>query len=107
VLSSAGTIRPGAIYELYFNGSLYVPVLGMRDRLFARVHDVSPDGWIAIEYGDELKDRGSDNASVVAVELSNDVVPHTPVLWRIHYTSIAALSPRLNATGPMSQYWPD
>jgi hypothetical protein len=59
VLSSAGTIRPGDIYEL------------------------------------------------VAVELSNDVVPHTPVLWRIHYTSIAALSPRLNAIGPMSQYWPD
>jgi hypothetical protein len=34
-------------------------------------------------------------------------VPHTPVLWRVRYTSIGALSPRLNATGPMSQYWPD
>jgi hypothetical protein len=108
VLSSVGTIQPTGIYEIYFNGSVYVPGLGQRGKLFVLVESMSPDGWIHVQYGDEIREKGSLGASLVAVELpDDDVVPRTNVQWLLHYNAIAAVSPKLNVNGAEARYWPE
>jgi hypothetical protein len=108
VLSSVGTIQPAGLYEIYFNGGVYVPGLGPREKLFVLVESMSPDGWIHVQYGDEIREKGSSNASLVAVELpDDDVVPRTNVRWLVHHTAIAAVSPKLNVNGAEARYWPE
>jgi hypothetical protein len=104
------TIEVGGVYEIYFNGSVYVPGLGPRQKLFISTEAIAPDGWLRVIFGDEVKDKGMSNAHVIPIDVPADVVPPAPFEWRLHYTAIAAVSPKLNASGvdsSVAQHWPE
>ena len=102
-----GTLRVGGVYEISFVGITYVPGLGPRPRLFVMLDNIYADGWIQVEYGDGVKDKGAPNAELDPVVTLPGSVSLTNAQWLIHYTSIAAVSPRLNAVGPMAEFWPE
>ena len=102
-------IRPGGVYEVYFNGSLDVPGLGPRQKLFIQVSGISADGWYTVVFGDEVDNKGMTNAHVIPVE-APDLEPPPVLVWRIYYTSIAAISPNLATSGLDAltlQHWPE
>jgi hypothetical protein len=108
VIASTGPIQKGGLYELSFTSPMYVPGLGNRQRLFVEVRQIIRDGWLQVEYGDTIKDKGATNAEIdPPVILPDNGVPPTSALLTIHYTAIAAMSPALNASSPQARFWPE
>jgi hypothetical protein len=103
------TLQRGGVYEIYFNGSIELPVLGPRRKVFVHVVDISPDGWLRVAYGDSVDNKGSMNASLAGQALLpiEGQVPTVPVEFNLQYAMIAATSARLNTNGDMARYWPE
>jgi hypothetical protein len=113
-VASAGgmsAIKMDGVYEIYFNGTVFVPGLGPRQKLFVHVTGFGPDGWITVVFGDGIENKGMSDARVIAVEPRIDVQPPGPIEWRLFYASIAGVSPPLNPTGvtgiAAAQRWPE
>jgi hypothetical protein len=107
--SPHAVLHDGGVYEIYFNGPVYVPGLGPRQKLFVLILSTSVDGWYKVGFGDTIENKGQSDAHVVPV-YAPDLEPQTALQWNIYYASIAAASPDLNASGVDSvklQHWPE
>lgn len=102
-------IETGGVYEVYFNGLVYVPGLGARPKLFVQVSSISADGWYDVTFGDAVENKGRTDAHVLPVS-APDLEPPPVLHWHVYYTSIAAVSPNLATSGIDAialQHWPE
>jgi hypothetical protein len=104
---SGQPFQRGGLYQVYFATPIVMPGLGLRQRVFLMVMETSSDGWLRVQYADEISDQGAERATLMnPAVLTLQQVPVLPVELTLRLSEIAALSTRLNADTTAARYWP-
>jgi len=104
---SGQPFQRGGLYQAYFATPIVMPGLGLRQRVFVTVLDAAPDGWLRVQYADEISDQGSERATLMNPAVLNlQQIPPLPVELTLRFSEVAALSARLNADTQAARYWP-